>query len=113
MSGSTVPNGGVFTDCGTSCGALARRASSDLPREDILFFGTTREEEVILNCTRIIRVLGIDVWDLTYAEWVGRMQMRQIAAFLKRYVPGFENAYVAQSGFMAGARGRGESGEIR
>jgi hypothetical protein len=30
--------------------------------------------------------------------------MRQIAAFLRRYVPGFERAYVAQSGVHTGVR---------
>jgi glycine/D-amino acid oxidase-like deaminating enzyme len=87
---------------------LVRRAREagelDLPREDILFFATTREEEVVLNCTRIVRVRGVDVWDLTYAEWVGRMQMREIAAFLRKYAPGFEVAHIAQSGFVVGAR---------
>src|SRR5690606_34696929 len=56
------------------------------------------------NSTRIAKVLGTDVWDLTYAEWEGRRQMRQIAAFLRRYVPGFEQAYVAQSGVTVGVR---------
>jgi hypothetical protein len=76
----------------------------DLPREDILFFGTTHDKEVSVNSTRIIRVMGTDVWDLTYAEWEGRRQMRQIASFLTRYVPGFENAYVVQSGVNVGVR---------
>jgi hypothetical protein len=30
--------------------------------------------------------------------------MRQIAAFLREYVPGFEKAYVAQSGVNVGVR---------
>ena len=42
-----------------------------------------------MNSTRVTRVLGTDVWDLSYAEWCSRRQMRQIAAFLRRYVPGF------------------------
>lgn len=76
----------------------------DLPREDLLFFGTPHEHEVSVNSTRVTRVLGTDVWDLTYAEWESRRQMRQIAAFMKRYVPGFEDAYVAQSGVNVGVR---------
>jgi hypothetical protein len=75
-----------------------------LPREDILFFATPHEEEVSVNSTRVTRVLGTDVWDLSYAEWMSRRQMRQIAEFLRRYVPGFEKSYVAQSGVQVGVR---------
>jgi hypothetical protein len=75
-----------------------------LPREDILFFATPHEGEVSVNSTRVNRVLGTDVWDLSYAEWVSRQQMRQIAQFLRRYVPGFEKAYVMQSGVNIGIR---------
>jgi glycine/D-amino acid oxidase-like deaminating enzyme len=87
---------------------LIRRASADgklsLPREDLLFFATPHEREVSVNSTRVTRVLGTDVWDLSYAEWKGRRQMRQIADFLRRYVPGFENSYVVQSGVNIGVR---------
>jgi hypothetical protein len=75
-----------------------------LPREDILFFATPHEEEVSVNSTRVTRVLGTDVWDLSFAEWASRRQMRQIAEFLRRYVPGFEKSYVAQSGVQVGVR---------
>jgi FAD dependent oxidoreductase len=87
---------------------LVRQATAagelELPREDILFFATPHAQEVSVNSTRVTRVLGTDVWDLSYAEWVGRRQMRQVAAFLRRYVPGFERAYVAQSGVTIGVR---------
>jgi glycine/D-amino acid oxidase-like deaminating enzyme len=76
----------------------------ELPREDILFFGTPREREVSVNTTRVTGALGTSVWDLTRAEWEARRQMRQIAAFLRKYVPGFEHAYVAQSGVTIGVR---------
>jgi hypothetical protein len=76
----------------------------ELPREDLLFFGTPRAHEVSVNSTRVTGVLGTDVWDLTQAEWQSRRQMRQIAAFLRRYVPGFEHAYVVQSGVNIGVR---------
>jgi hypothetical protein len=87
---------------------LVRRATAagelELPREDILLFGTPHERELSVNSTRVTRVLGTDVWDLSYAEWLGRRQMRQIAAFFRKYVPGFERAYVAQSGVNIGIR---------
>jgi hypothetical protein len=69
-----------------------------------LFFGTPREHELSVNSTRVTGVLGTDVWDLTYAEWQSRRQMRQIAAFLRRYVPGFEHSYIVQSGVNIGVR---------
>jgi hypothetical protein len=87
---------------------LVRRATEagelDLPREDILFFATPHEHELSVNCTRVTQVLGTDVWDLSYAEREGRRQMRQIAAFFRKYVPGFEHSYVAQSGVNVGVR---------
>jgi hypothetical protein len=76
----------------------------NLAREDILFFATPHEHEVAVNSTRVTKVLGIDVWDLSYAEWESRRQMRQIAAFFRRYVPGFERTYIAQSGVNIGVR---------
>ena len=87
---------------------LIRKATAagelDLPREDILFFGTPHEGEVSVNSTRVMRVLGTDVFDWSCAEVESRRQMRQIAAFLRRYVPGFERAYIAQSGVHTGVR---------
>ena len=49
-------------------------------------------------------MLGTDVFDWSCAEWQSRRQLRQIAKFLRRHVPGFEDAYVAQSGVHAGVR---------
>jgi hypothetical protein len=82
----------------------AQKGELDLPREDILFFETPHGNELSVNSTRITKVLGIDVWDLSYAEWEGRRQVKQIASFLKKYVPGFENSYVAQTGVTVGIR---------
>jgi hypothetical protein len=76
----------------------------DLQRDDMLFFSTPHLREVSVNATRVMRVLGTDVWDLTYAEWESRRQMRQIVDFLRRYVPGFERSYAVQSGSTIGVR---------
>lgn len=87
---------------------LVRQATEagelELAREDMLFFATPHPGELSVNSTRITRVLGTDVWDWSYAEWEGRRQMRQIVAFLRKYVPGFERSYAAQSGVHAGVR---------
>ncbi|MBI5445095.1 MAG: FAD-dependent oxidoreductase [Deltaproteobacteria bacterium] len=83
----------------------ARRSGElQMPREDILFFATPRESEVSVNSTRVLRVLGTDVWDLTRAERESHHQAHQIGEFLRRRVPGFERAYVAQTGVQVGVR---------
>lgn len=81
------------------------RGELNLQREDILMFGTPHEGEVVINSTRVTGVIGTEVDDLTHAEREGRRQMEQIATFLRRYVPGFRQAYVIQSGPAIGVRG--------
>jgi hypothetical protein len=76
----------------------------DLPREDILFFGTPHEHEVAVNSSRITGALGVDAWDLTRAEMIGRRQVDRISAFLRDYVPGFSESYMVQSGTQVGVR---------
>jgi hypothetical protein len=82
----------------------AERGELQLPREDILFFATPHPHEVAVNSTRVTQVLGTDVWHLTAAEWRSRMQMKQISAFLRQYVPGFATSYIVQSGVNIGVR---------
>lgn len=87
---------------------LVQKASADgeleLAREDVLFFATPHPREVSVNSTRVTRVLGIDVWDWSLAEWESRRQLNQLLRFLRKYVPGFEESYAVQSGVHAGVR---------
>ncbi len=76
----------------------------DLPRDELLFFGTPHEREVSVNSTRVTGALGTDVWQLTRAEWESNRQMQQISRFLCRSVPGFARAYITQSGATIGVR---------
>ena len=75
-----------------------------VPREDLLWFLTTRRGEIHFNTTRIVKVDGIKVEDLTYAEFEGRRQMVELEGFLKKEVPGFEEAYLLMSGVQVGVR---------
>jgi hypothetical protein len=76
----------------------------DIPRDSILLFGTPRDDEVSVNGTRILHVLGTDVFDLTFAEWEGRRQVNELVRFLQKRVPGFRGAYLVQSGDMVSTR---------
>jgi len=76
----------------------------ELPREDLLFFATSHEQEVSVNSTRVGGVLGTDAWQLSEAEWIARRQMRQIGRFLRNRVPGFADSYIAQSATTIGVR---------
>ncbi|GAA3768630.1 FAD-dependent oxidoreductase [Streptomyces phyllanthi] len=76
----------------------------ELPREDVLFFGTPHPGEVSVNSTRVTKVLGTSVWDLSRAEFTARRQLAQIDHFLRTHVPGFEESYVVQSGTGIGVR---------
>mgnify|MGYP000182655310 CR=1 FL=1 len=75
-----------------------------IPRENILYFPTTRKGEIHFNTTRVIRADGTNAEELTYAEIEGRRQMVELIKFLKEKVPGFENAYLLVSAVQIGIR---------
>lgn len=80
------------------------RGEITFQREDVLFFETNTPGEVIINTTRILGADSTDPWSLTQAEIEGRRQARELAAFLKRHIPGFENSEVVYSGPFVGVR---------
>jgi hypothetical protein len=75
-----------------------------LGRETVLLQSTMREGTIVFNSTRVGKLRGTDVDDLTKAEIQGREQSMSLAAFMKKYVPGFEDAYVSSTGVQIGVR---------
>jgi hypothetical protein len=75
-----------------------------LGRETVLLQSTLRENTIVFNSTRVGKLRGTDVDDFTKAEIEGRRQAMSLAAFMKQYVPGFENAYVSSTGAQIGVR---------
>ncbi|WBM72228.1 FAD-dependent oxidoreductase [Buttiauxella sp. WJP83] len=75
-----------------------------IPREDVLFFETNNPGEFIFNTSRILDHDATDPWSLSHAEFVGRQQCRELEGFVKRVVPGFENALVLSTGPSVGIR---------
>lgn len=73
-------------------------------RDRVLFFETNTPGEVIVNMTRVLNADATNPEDLTMAEIEGRRQAWQLFSFLKKYIPGFENAIFISTGPCIGIR---------
>ena len=82
----------------------------DLQRVSIGFFRMPKSDEWCVNTSRLMGVDSTDNESLTKAEMEGRKQVEEIFRFLKKYVPGCENAQLTASGSYVGIR---ESRHIR
>ena len=63
-----------------------------LKRVSLGMFRMPKEDEWFVNTSRIMDVDSTDNESLTRAETVGRQQVDEIFRFLRKYVPGCENA---------------------
>jgi hypothetical protein len=83
-------------------------ASEGLPRKGGNLIPSGRPGEVLVALSRIAKngrpVDGSDAAELTWAEIEGRRQVAKLAEFLRRRVPGFADAFVADSAFRLGVR---------
>ena len=75
-----------------------------LDRVSIGLFRGVDEDEWSINTSRIMGIDGTCSESLTQGETAGREQVEEIFAFLKKYVPGCENAKLLQSGSTLGIR---------
>ena len=75
-----------------------------LDRVSIGLFRGVEEDEWSINTSRIMGIDGTKSQSLTNGEKAGREQVDEIFAFLKKYVPGCENAKLLQSGSTLGIR---------
>lgn len=75
-----------------------------IPRDNVLFFETNTEGEFIFNTSRILGLNPLNPFDLSKAETLGRKQCVEIYQFLKKYVPGFENATLVSTAPHVGIR---------
>ncbi|MCL4426144.1 MAG: FAD-dependent oxidoreductase, partial [Firmicutes bacterium] len=80
------------------------RGEIDIPRERILFFRGARLDVVTVNTTRILGIDGTSTSDLTRAEIEGRRQAWTVSRFLQKNIPGFEKAFLMDTGVQIGVR---------
>ncbi|MFZ5827359.1 MAG: FAD-dependent oxidoreductase [Bacillota bacterium] len=87
---------------------LVRQAKAEgrfpIERDRVLLFATGRPGEAIVNMTRITRADGTTASGLTRGEVEGRIQVEQVIAFLRRYIPGCERIELIQTGTQVGVR---------
>lgn len=77
---------------------------TDVPNRAFLCFETHTPGQFIVNMTHMYQLSAVDAFGLTAAEIEGRRQAHSIFAVMKKYVPGFENAFLVQTGPNIGIR---------
>jgi hypothetical protein len=75
-----------------------------LERVSIGMFRGVKKDEWSINTSRIMGVNGVDAESLSQAEITGRQQVKEIFEFLRKYVPGCENAKLLSSASTIGIR---------
>ncbi|WP_213583052.1 FAD-dependent oxidoreductase [Paenibacillus sp. J2TS4] len=81
-----------------------KEANLSIPREGILFFAGPREDEVLVNVSRVSGLDPTQVEGLTQGEIEGRKQVMELENFFQKSVPGFQNSYVSHVGTQIGIR---------
>ena len=76
----------------------------NVPHDEILTYETLTPGVWILNATRIGGIDGTSATDLTRAEIEGRKQVNDVLAFLRQYVPGFDQAELMDVAPQVGVR---------
>ena len=75
-----------------------------VPREDVLLNATPKPGQWQFNCTRLLGYDGTKLRDVSLATTEGRRQVGEIAAFMRKRIPGFENAVLAETAAHIGVR---------
>ncbi|MFT4094518.1 MAG: FAD-dependent oxidoreductase [Niabella sp.] len=81
--------------------------SGEFPKDAaprILFYQLPMEGQIAVNATRLQGIDGTNANDLTKAEVETREQAWIIHKFLQKYVGGFQNSYIVDTGVQVGIR---------
>jgi hypothetical protein len=89
---------GALVDAARASGAFS------LPRDRIGMYETTEPGVWRINTTRLQRLDGTNVEDLTAAEVQGRRQVHELMRFFRALVPGYERAVLLDTAAQVGVR---------
>lgn len=76
----------------------------NIDRKVVGLYRGVKKDEWSVNISRISGINGTKTEDLSRAEIIGRRQVNEIFKFLKKYIPGCENATLIASGSTVGIR---------
>lgn len=76
----------------------------DCIRENVLWFLTHEKDVIHFNTTRVVKKSGVNGVELSEAEIDARRQVREYLKFLRKRVPGFENARIHSIAHHIGIR---------
>jgi len=86
-----------FTGFGEFIEEAKKNGDFDLPRDRIIMAKQPNQNEIVVNATRILEVDPTDPQSLSSAEIEGHRQVQMLVDFLKKYCPGFENVFLANT----------------
>lgn len=98
---------GSFSTDQISIAGFSELISKDpnyLGRDEIDLFSLPKPNTVLLNTTRIRNLSALESEDLSTAEIVGNEQVANVSDFMRKNIPGFEDAYAVFSSVRAGVR---------
>ena len=82
----------------------ARKAGIDIPVDRTILITGLADDEIWVNMTRVNGVDPTDPSSYTRGEHDARRQIYSVTEYLRRFVPGFEKAYMVRSAPFTGIR---------
>ena len=80
------------------------KANLKHPIGHVLLYSSTLPGVVSVNMTNVTGIDGTKAEDLSKAHFICRKQMDEIVAFLRQFMPGFEDCYAMSSASIVGVR---------
>jgi hypothetical protein len=75
-----------------------------LHQRGLIFLNQPNPNQVLVNSTRIQQFYGDDASELSKAMITSRKQVEVLFGFMKKYLPGFEDSYIMDTGSLLGIR---------
>jgi len=84
--------------------AAREKGEFPLPQDLVFYITLPIPGQVVVNTTHVCGCDGTSSEDLTKAEIEGRRQAMALMKFFRKYIPGFEDAYLLQTATQIGVR---------